>query len=281
MTKQRTKTAKIVQTVDIPAPDLTATEAAWKEWEAEIRALPAKGLSTARLDLTLASAIARAGTENVLALRARLEAELVDPDLAALESIEGITLAVLHADLRYRTMTDAVAPYADLLPRVNALRGMLLDDLSAQVRRGRAPEQLVADVRAGDNSVRDKANDLNDLAQWYRDNWSKVAGKTSVEPEELAEAASLAVQLLARLGAVVAGNSPRPGELSPAELRRRAFTLLEDRYRQVRRYGAWLFFDEPEGWEAYVPSLWTGRGGSSEKSPAVPEGGEGGEKEPE
>lgn len=280
MAKQGTRGSRVVQRVEVPTLDLTVTEAAWAQWEARVRAVPAKGLNAARLDLTVAAAVARAGAANVLAARAQLEEEFTRPDLAAVSALEGLSYAVQHADLLYRASVDEVAPYVDLLPRVNELRGMLLDDLTAQVRRKRAPEELLATVRAGDNSVGDKANDLNDLAQWYRANWDTLGGRTTVELPEITEAAALGVKLLTRLGATLAGNTPRPGESSPADLRRRAFTLLAQEYQLARRYGAWLFFDAPEGWEAYVPSLWAGRGGRSEKSPSDPEGGGEGEKKP-
>lgn len=239
--------------------DLTRTEAAWAKFAPRARALPSHEVRDARLDVTLAVAIARGGARNVLAQRARLEEEFQRAPFEVFERVEEVGLAALHADLLHRAASDTVAPFADLLPRVNELRGALLDDLAAQVRRKRAPARLLEDIRAGDNSVRDKANDLNDLAQWYRANWSALAGKTTVEATEVPEASELAAKVLARLGAVMAAQAPKEGEASTSELRRRAFTLLARDYDVLRRYGAFLFFDLPAGWEAYVPSLWSGR----------------------
>lgn len=253
------KTPERVAATKMPAIDLTATEAAWKKHEARARALPAEGLNLARLDLTLASAIAQAGARNVLAQADTLREIFRDPPLEVFARVEELALAALHADLLHRAANDLEAPFAEILPRVDELRSALLADLAAQVRRKRAPAKLYEDIRAGDNSVRDKANDLNDLAQWYRQNWAQLGGKTTVDEGDIAAASELAMSLLAKLGALVAAQTPKQGQVSTGELRRRAFTLLEEDYDLVRRYGSFLFYGAPGGWEEYVPSLWTTR----------------------
>lgn len=250
------KTPERVAATKMPAIDLTATEAAWKKHEARARALPAEGVNAARLDLTLAAAIARAGAHNLLAQEDALRDFFRDPPLERFARVEEVALAALHADLLHRAANDTEAPFADVLPRVDELRSALLADLAAQVRRKRAPERFYEEIRAGDNSVRDKANDLNDLAQWYRENWSKLGGKTTVEEDDIAAAGKLAMEILAKLGVILAGQTPKEGQMSTSELRRRAFTLLEQDYEVVRHYGAFMFYGLPGGWEAYVPSLW-------------------------
>ena len=218
-------------------PDLTRTEAAWAKHEGEIRAMAPEGVRDARLDVTVAAAIAIAGVRNVLGQREALEAHFRDPPIEALERVEALALAAQHADLLHRVATDPLARYADLLPRANELRGLLLHDLGMQVRRKRAEASVEEAIRAGDNSVRDKANDLNDLAHWYRKNWSTVSGKTTVEEGEIAEAGALAVTLLARLGTAIAA---RPGSGLAAELGTPPhFLMLADRERIV------LFSDGP------------------------------------
>jgi hypothetical protein len=142
-------------TVDI---DLTATEAAWKRHEARARALAPKEVNAARVDVTVAAAIALAGARNVLAHREALAATFRDPPLAVLDRVPEVCLAAQHADLLQRAAEDPAAPFVDLLPRMTELRGLLLDDLTAQVRRKRCPPRVLEDIRAGDNSVRDKAN---------------------------------------------------------------------------------------------------------------------------
>jgi hypothetical protein len=266
MSKRSAPTSTPVDTVTVDI-DLTATEAAWRNHEARARALPAKEVNGARVDVTLAASIALVGARNVLERRDELAAVFRDAPLAVIERLPEVCLAAQHADLLHRAALDPAAPFVDLLPRMTELRGLLLDDLAAQVRRKRCPVKVIDDIRAGDNSVRDKANDLNDLAAWYRAHWSTVSAKTTVEADEIAEAGKLATAALARLGAVVAARTPKPGELTSAELRRRGFTLLLQDYEVVRRHGAFLFWSLEGGWERYVPSLWTGRatGGSKKE----------------
>ncbi len=191
MPKKPTETRTPADTVTVDI-DLTATEAAWRKHEARARALPAKEVNAARLDVTVAASIALVGARSVIERRDELAAAFRDPPLAVIERMPEVCLAAQHADLLHRAALDPAAPFIDLLPRLNELRGYLLDDLAAQVRRKRCPAKVLDDVRAGDNTVRDKANDLNDLAAWYRANWSKVSGKTTVEAEEIAEAGKLA-----------------------------------------------------------------------------------------
>lgn len=254
--------------------DLTATEAAWKKHEARARSLPAKSVNAARVDVTLAAAIALAGVRNLATRREAIAEAFRDPPWAVFDRLPEVCLAAQHADLLHRASEDSSARFNDLIPRMNHLRGLLLDDLAVQVRRGRCAPRVLEDIRAGDNSVRDKANDLNDAAGWYRSHWSEVVGKTSVEADELKEASEIAAEALARLGAAAATPSPTPGEFTSSELRRRAFTLLLSDYEVVRRYGAFVFYDAEGGWERYVPSVWTARRASEatkraqEKAPA-------------
>jgi hypothetical protein len=239
--------------------ELPVTEAAFARVSPRLLAMDPATVRDARLDLTVAAAVALAGAENVLSRRAALAQSFRDVPWSVLEGIEDLAHAAQHADLLHRAAQDTTVNFADILPRANELRGMLLLDLAAQVRRKRAPERLVEDVRAGDNSVRDKANDLNEMAGWYRAHWSEVEGRTSVESAEVDEAAALATRMLARLGSLAAAQRPGEGTLGSEELRRRAFTALLGDYDTVRRFGAFLFWSEPEGWDAFVPSIGTSR----------------------
>ncbi len=252
--------------------DLTATEAAWKKHEARARALPAAEVSAARVDVTAAAAIAISATENVLAQRDALKKAFRDPPIDVFERVREVALAAQHADLVHRAAQDESSSFADILPRMVELRGLLLDDLDIQVKRGKADGSAVAAIRAGDNTPRDFANDLNDAATWYRAHWDAV-GRTTVSREEVAEASALATKALARIGAKVVADASKANSMSTGELRRRAFTLLELDYEVVRRYGSFLYWDAPGGWEQYFPSLWAGRVTSrAEKSDEAPAG---------
>ena len=109
--------------------DLTATEAAWKKHEPRVRALDARFVNPARIDVTLAAAIALAGVNNVLARREALVEAFRDPPLAQLDGLPELCLAAQHADLLHRVAEDPTAPFVDLLPRITELRGLLLDEI--------------------------------------------------------------------------------------------------------------------------------------------------------
>lgn len=239
--------------------ELAVTEAAFERVEARLLAMSPAEVRDARIDLTVAAEVAIAGAKNLLARRELVESMFRDAPIARVEGIEELAHAAQHAELMHRAAQDIGANFADVLPRVNELRAGLLLDLAAQVRRKRAPERLLEDVRGGDNSLRDKANDLNDMAGWYREHWSEVEGRSTVERGEVDEASELATRVLARLGALMSAQRASEGALGTEEMRRRAFTALWQDYEEVRRYGCFVFWSEPEGWNAYIPSLWAGR----------------------
>jgi hypothetical protein len=267
--KKQEKKPQSINAGPIPVEiDLTATEAAWRKYEIRARQLSLAIVSSARLDVTIAASIATMGARNVLDQRAELSKHFQNPPFEVFERVEDLALAAQHADLLHRAAQDVSAPFFDLLPRVNELRGCFLDDLEVQVRRKRVPAKVLADIRAGDNTVRDKANDLNDAAVYYRTHWDFLSKKTTIEPSEIVEASELAAKVLARLGAQVVARAAQEEEISTVEMRRRAFTLLELDYEVVRHYGAFLFWNLPGGWEQYVPSLWSGRA-SGDAKPAV------------
>lgn len=253
-------TAKKVDPADLPLTlDPTVTEAAFKKQRAAALALKPSEIANLNVQATTAVAIAIAGAANVLRHRAEAETELRNVPWAAIERVAEVGLAMQHADMLARLQEDEASAFGDLLPRVNELRGILLDDLDLLARRKLVPMKFVADVRKGDNSMRDKANDLHDCADYYTANWEKLSKRSSVSAEELTEAGALATTILARLGAMHVASVPKAGEPTAAEMRRRMFTLLERDYDVVRRYGAFVFWNLPGGWEAYVPSLWSGR----------------------
>jgi hypothetical protein len=249
--------------------DLTLTEAAWTKVEPRLRALPRGDVRAAGLDVTQAAAIAIAAVKNLLAHRAELLAMYREPPVARIEGVIEVALATQHADLLHRITQDKTALFADIFPRMTELRGLFLDDLDIQVKRKRCPAKFVADLRLGDRDAADFANDLNDAAAWYATNLPTLRS-TTVETAEVAEARKLAATALARLGVKHVADAAKAGDLSPTEMRARAFTLLEREYEVPRQYGAALFWTASGGWEKYVPSLWVGRGTEGSSAPKTP-----------
>lgn len=239
--------------------DPSRTEAAYAKYKSAALALPASGLANPTVNVTLAVAIAAEGARNLLGQREELDGLVRKVPWAVIERVKEVGLAAQHADMLVRLQEDEASAFGDLLPRTNELRSILLDDLELLVRRKLVPAKFVAEVRKGDNTVRDKANDLRDCGEYYTAHWAELSKRTTVDADEIAEAGALATKILARLGAMLVTNVPKADEPTAVEMRRRMFSLLARDYDVVQRYGAFVFWELPDGWEAYVPSLWSGR----------------------
>lgn len=229
--------------------DPSRTEAAYAKYRAAALALPASGLANPTVNVTLAVSIATAGARNVLGQREELDALVRKVPWAVIERVKEVGLAAQHADMLVRLQEDEASAFGDLLPRTNELRGILLDDLELLVRRKLVPAKFVAEVRKGDNTVRDKANDLRDCGEYDTAHWAELSKRTTVDADEIAEGAgALATKILARLGAMHVTNVPKVGEPTAVEMRRRMFSLLANDYDVVQRYGAFVFWELPDGW---------------------------------
>jgi hypothetical protein len=259
-----------VPTTPTSVVDVAATEAAWKKLEPAFRALPRAEVAAASLDVTQAASVAIAATKNVLSHRAQLAEAFREFPVARLEAVVEIALAVQHADLLHRVGQDKTSLFADIFPRMTELRGLFLDDLDIQVKRGKCTAKFVSDLRLGDRDAADFANDLNDAAAWYVPHLGTEL-RTTITADEVAEARRLAATALARLATQLVADATASTALSTSELRARAFTVLAREYDAVRRYGAFAFWSAPEGWESYVPSLWVGRNeGPIARTPPAP-----------
>jgi hypothetical protein len=239
--------------------DPTVTEAAYRKYRAAAIALRSSELANPSVNVTTAVAIATAGAGNVLLHREEVDARVKKVPWSVIERVAEVGLAAQHADMLVRLQDDEASAFGDVLPELDNLRGILLGDLDLLVRRKKVPAKVPADIRSGENSVHEKANDLRDLVAYFTAQWPELSGHTSIKQAELTAADALSTKVLARLGALHVARVPKDGELTAADMRRRTFTLLERDYDVARQHGAFVFWSQPEGWEAYVPSLWAGR----------------------
>ena len=251
--------------------DTTATVAAYEIHKASLLAIPLAEVIPATLDVTRAASVAIAATKNVLSRSEHLAKVFRDFPEQRLRAVITLALAVQHADLLHRVAQDKTSLFADIFPRMTELRGILVSELETQVRRGHCTERFLNDVRAGDRDAADFANDLNDAATWFDE---KIKGglRTSVSPEEIAEARKLAATALARIASDLVTDASTKREVTTSEGRARAYTALAREYDLVQQHGAFAFWFEPGGWEQYVPSLRVGRneGPTTVKAPPAP-----------
>jgi hypothetical protein len=239
--------------------DPTQTSAAYTRHKARALALTPGTLANATVNVPTAVAIATVGARNLVLNRDAVDAGAKSVPWDVIERVADVGLAAQHADMLQRIEGDEAAAFADLIVETDRLRSLLLADLDMLVRRGLVEEQVPAEIRKGDLNMLGKANDLRDATHYYTAHWKDVSARTSVIPEELTAADELATKILARLGAMHVAQTPKPGERPTSEMRRRMFTLLAQDYDVVQQYAAFAFWKLPAGWEAYAPSLWSGR----------------------
>ncbi len=254
--------------------DPKVTPEHFARWEGAITAVNARALAPFNVNITRGVIVAIGASVNLLAARDEIVATVSNFRAGALDDLTSIAYAAWHADLLWRVSNDVSLSCADLMPEVEDLRDLLLSQARAQVKRKRIPQSLLDTVEPG-TGIEDRANDLTALAHTFRARWSEFEGKVDLTPAELDRADELAAKLLGRLAAR-AVPARKEGELSPAEVRARAGTLLVNAYDECRRGAAALWWYEPGGWEQYVPSLRQGqgrgasRGGSSDDGDPTP-----------
>jgi len=262
-------------TPEAVALDPKVTREHYARWEARIRAVRAGEVAPANVNLTRAVTVALGAHANLLASRDEIAATVSDFRREALDDLASLGYAVWHADLLYRVASDPSLSCADLMPEAEALRELMLSQARVQAKRGRIPQSVIDTVEPG-SGIEDRANDLLVLTEAFRSRWEALSSKVDLSPEELDRADALAAQLLGRLAAR-AVPSRKEGELSAAEVRTRAWTLLLGAYEECRRGAAAVWWYEPGGWEQYVPSLRVGQGrggsrGAREETPVEPVG---------
>lgn len=227
-------------------------------WQGDIVAVSSRELAPSNVNVTRGVIVAIGASVNLLAARAEIVATLSNFRVGALDDLVSIAYAAWHTDLLWRIANDVSLSCADLMPEVEDLRDLLLTQARAQVKRKRIPQSLLDTVEPG-SGIEDRANDLTALAYTFRSRWSEFEGKVDLTPAELDRADELAAKLLGRLAAR-AVPTRKEGELSPTEVRARAWTLLVNAYDECRRGAAALWWYESGGWEQYAPSLRQGQG---------------------
>ena len=268
------KTRPRVPKLDALTLDVKASPGHYERWRSVIVTVKTRDLAASNVNVTRAVTIALGAYANLEAARDEIVGTLTNFRVSALDDLTSLAYAAWHADLLWRISTDVTLSCADLMPEVEELRDLLLEQARVQVRRKRIEQSLIDTVEPG-TGIEDRANDLTALAHAFRARWSEFQGKVDITLAELDRADELAAKLLGRLAAR-AVPVRKEGELSPAEVRARAWTLLVNAYEECRRGAAALWWYEEGGWEQYVPSLRLGqsrgpnRGAVEEGEPKPP-----------
>ncbi len=230
-------------------------------------ALPAKVVYRGTLNLTRAAINALAAVPHLRAASGRILAELPAAQADIADRLFEAALAAFHADLLRGGSEDAL--FADISVEAFALRDALVAVMVGLIGRKRVPDEYLEDVTPG-TGYEDLAQDLGKLAIRFRKHWADLKGRVDVEPAEIDKAEEFSTTIVTRLAGRRSAALPDPtAEASVAEQQARAATLLRQTHDHARKVGTWLFWDDPEGVDAKVPSLASGRGRSA-AAKAVP-----------
>lgn len=247
---------KNVMSTSLPAinEELRSQEA-YQRVAHRIAAVPLTDLQLVNLDITSAVATVLGALPEIRAVRPEME-KLPGLDLAAIDQLEDLALALRHVNTQYLT---AAAPPDDLTGvsvEGSTLRENLRGDAEQLVRRGWLNPQSLAGVSGG-NGYKNLAKDLEIYCAVLRASWCEIKGKCGTDVAELDHAERVANRILRIVGL----REQAPAILSSvSEDRLKAFTLFVRTYDEVRRAVSFLRWQDGDT-SSIAPSLYAGRGG--------------------
>jgi hypothetical protein len=236
-------------TEDAAELEALSSRTAYDTFLASAQSVDARAVEECRADIALAYYNVKQGVESVMSQEAAVSG-LPNVRLEELRSLpqlaQGLAFAALqvHRDLR-------AAEFGPLFEQALHARRKLLKAAEAL-----AVAELLADseVEALLSSGRhDVIEDCVSLAALLKRNEARIAGRSPVTAEEVAEAEQLATRLRAMLSPQGSGpgGAPAPAVVATG-LRDRFWTLLNQRHEVLWRCGAWLFGREVDD---HVPPL--------------------------
>ncbi|MEY2934141.1 MAG: hypothetical protein RL033_4890 [Pseudomonadota bacterium] len=245
---------------------LLPTEAAYEQVLAEIQAIPEQELTTVNIDVMAAVTTVTGALPEIRALRSEIEANLLNFDLAQFDKLELYTLALNQAHSRYRSASTPKENVAGLAAELTVARDHLLANASSLANLRLLDGDRLKNVKtvAGYRAL---ASDVLTLCTVFRDDWTRVEGKTPYTLAELHRLGTQALQMVSVLGL----REQAPGTpVEPTLLRQQAFTLLLRTYENARRAVHYLRGKSGDA-ESIAPSLYTSRTGRRRESDeAVP-----------
>lgn len=244
---------------DLIVPDnntpIAVTEranAALERMRARLASLDPKDFSPLNVDIPLAVNRALGVRPATDALRARIERECPGVDMVAIDEIEDRAYACAAANTAYDAAVTPQPGFATVAQEAFDARGVLqaLAKLLISCNLLKA-EQL--EGLKGTHGYREVGEDCALLVLVLRQNWSRLEGKVPVTETQLSRVQGIADRLREMVG--VRDQAPERTQ-GAADLRARAFTLLDRAYDEVRRAIAFLRWHE-EDVDVIAPPLRT------------------------
>lgn len=234
-------------------PDEIGSQAAYDLFLPHAQQLPADKVSEYRADPQLAYHNMKRGVANVLTEITRVARELPLADLESVKTLPQLGQGVIFAALQVNRDAGSSGTIEALLGRAHPLRRRLLKSAEALAESNIVPDAEVAAIRVGRGKM-DASNDCVALAALFRKYEKKIAGKSAITPEEIAEADEVGskLQTLLKVKGTPTDNRPPPNVAIAVDIRNRFWTLLEQRHDHLWRIGAWLW---GQAVDEHVPPL--------------------------
>jgi len=229
---------------------------AFGDVKSEIEAVADEHFIQIALDIPSATVTTQGAYAQIVALRPSFVERLPKFDISLVDKLETYALAMFCAHADYKAAMDPPAELADLIQTAIARRAILLANVNSLIAYGLLAPEVLNDL-LGINGYKNVMTDLATLASILRTHADKVAERTTVRFNELAEAEDLA----AKLGETVGVRQLSPQVIAQAARNRQAaFTLFMRAYEEVRAAIQYLRHHEGDA-DAIMPSLFAGRGG--------------------
>lgn len=197
---------------------------------------------------------------------------------AAVDQLESLTRAMVHAHTQWTFASAPVFPIAELIAKGTVQRDKLLAAAGFFAAYNAIEIGKLREIGRG-KSHRDLAMDLLGLATLIRPSLDKPEVKAAISSAELDATEALGEHIMVALGERQQSNVTAS---EASQLRDRAFTLFIGAYDQVQRGMAFLRWQTDDA-DVFTPSLFGGkRRRGTDKSPDAPKpvGGEGGKDAP-
>jgi hypothetical protein len=231
-----------------------SSPAAYERLLPEIRAVSEELLVHINLDVLVVVTTLLGALPELRALRPRIVAELPQFDLERFDKLELMARALSHAHAQFVAATKPLEALPAVVEEATKLREVLYPDALALSNRGLLDGSKFKDVKRT-TGHRALALDLQVLSLTMKEQWSRIAAKTAVSPEELERAVELADRLQLAVGLREQGPT---GVEQTTSIRSRAFSLFVRNYDEARRAVSYLRWHEGDV-DTIAPSLYAAR----------------------
>ena len=212
--------------------------------------LDPKKFSAMNFDPNLGVSRALGVAPAVTAMRDRIRQDCTLVDQVAIDELEDRAYAAATANGDYEAALNPPQGFNAVVNEVFEARAVLLAIVRSLIACNLMKEEQIAKINGG-HGHREAAGDILTIVGGLTRDWQRLDGKMPVSRDQLQRLAGLAEKLLQLLG--IRDQIPERAAAA-ADVRIRAFTLLDEAYDAVRRAVTYLRWDEDDA-DAIAPPL--------------------------